>query len=101
MYQTLWILALGTFCFRLIGPFFAGQFTLTVRLQSLLSEVAIVLLCALAAVSSVLDGAQFAGWARPIGVLVGIVLTLRKAPFPVIVISAACVTAGLRYFGLA
>ncbi|WP_405048467.1 AzlD domain-containing protein [Rhodoferax sp.] len=94
------MLAVGTFCLRLAGPFFAGKLTLTTSLQSLLSEAAIVLLCALAAVSSVLDGAQFAGWARPIGVLVGIVLTLRRAPFPVIVVTSACVTAGLRYLGL-
>lgn len=100
MIQTLWILAIGTFCFRLAGPLFAGQLTLTARLQSLLSEAAIVLLCALAAVSSILDGAQFAGWARPAGVLVGIVLALRKASFPVIVTTSACVTAGLRYLGL-
>lgn len=101
MHQALWILAIGTFCLRLVGPVFAGQFTLTARLQTLLSEAAIVLLCALAVVSSILDGAHLAGWARPIGVLVGIVLAIRQAPFPVVVIASACVTAGLRYLGLA
>ena len=100
MHQTLWILAIGTLCFRLIGPVWAGSSSLTTRWQPLISEATIVLLCALAVVSSVLDGNQFAGWARPIGVVIGIVLTLWKAPFPVIVIAAACVTAGLRYLGL-
>jgi len=73
---------------------------LTPRWQALISDATIVLLCALAVVSSVMDGHQFAGWARPIGVLIGMVLTLWKAPFPVIVIAAAGVTAGLRYLGL-
>jgi branched-subunit amino acid transport protein len=101
MHQTLWILAIGTLCFRVAGPFFADQLSLTTRWRSLLSEAAIVLLCALAAVSSIWNGDHFAGWARPIGVLVGVLLAARQAAFPVVVIAAACATAGLRYFGLA
>lgn len=99
MHQALWILAIGTLCCRVAGPFFADQLRLTTRWQALLSEAAIVLLCALAAVSSLWDGDHFAGWARPIGVLVGMLLAMRQAAFPVVVLAAACVTAGLRYWG--
>jgi hypothetical protein len=47
------------------------------------------------------EGGGFAGWARPAGVLVGGVLAWRRAPFPLVVLGAAGVTAGLRWVGVA
>ncbi|HEX7746127.1 MAG TPA: AzlD domain-containing protein, partial [Micromonosporaceae bacterium] len=45
-------------------------------------------------------GGAFAGVARPVGVLVGVVLAWRRAPFVVVVIAAAVTAAGLRLAGL-
>ncbi|MEU8275614.1 AzlD domain-containing protein [Microbispora bryophytorum] len=49
---------------------------------------------------SLTEGHGFAGWARPAGVLVAGILTLRKAPFPLIVVLAAATTAVLRLLGV-
>ena len=54
----------------------------------------------LAATAALTSGHGFAGWARPAGVLVGGVLAARRAPFPVVVLAAAGVTALLRLTGL-
>ena len=101
MQETLWILAACTWGMRLVGPVFANRFALTDRQQKLLSEVAVVLLCALAVTSMLFDGAHFGGWAKVFGVLVALSLLIFKSPFPVVVIAAAGVTAGLRYLGVA
>ncbi len=114
------VLAAGTYAFRLIGPLLdrpvrqegaaaenagaevgAGRgVRLPPLVDGLLSDAAIVLLAALIATSAVTQGQGFAGWARPIGVGVAAVLALVRAPFPVVVIAAAAVTALLRALGL-
>ncbi|MGN9775543.1 hypothetical protein ACTMS0_07180 [Micromonospora sp. H33] len=43
----------------------------------------------------------FAGWARPAGVLVGVLLAWRRAPFVLVVLGAAGTTALLRLLGVA
>ena len=52
------------------------------------------------ATAALTQGHGFAGWARPAGVLVGGVLALRRAPFPVVIVAAAATTAGLRLAGI-
>ncbi|MGC2007753.1 MAG: hypothetical protein WA689_23645, partial [Trebonia sp.] len=42
----------------------------------------------------------FAGWARPAGVAAAGLLAARRAPFPVLVVVAAAVTALLRLAGI-
>jgi branched-subunit amino acid transport protein len=93
-------LAAGTYLFRLAGPLFRHRVRIPDRLQGLLSAAAVVLLIALAATSALTQGHGFAGWARPAGVLVGGVLAVRRAPFPVVVIAAAAATAILRVCGV-
>ena len=61
---------------------------------------AAVLLVSLAATSALTSGHDFAGAARPAGVLVAGVLAVRRVPFPVVVLAAAAVTALLRLAGL-
>jgi hypothetical protein len=46
--------------------------------------------------STFADGKELAGPARPLGVLVGGVLAWRRAPFVVVVISAALTAAMVR-----
>jgi branched-subunit amino acid transport protein len=94
------LLAAGTFVLRIAGPLLARRFSLAAEHRELLSEAAVVLLCALAATAALFDGAHLAGWARPGGVLMAILLLLVRAPFPVVVIGAAAASAALRYFGV-
>ncbi|MHC5264066.1 AzlD domain-containing protein [Streptomyces sp. UC4497] len=93
-------LAAGTYVFRLAGPLLHGRVQLPVRVQELLTDGATVLLVALLATGALMEGHEFAGWARPAGVLVGGVLVWRRAPFAVVVVGAAAVTGLLRLAGL-
>ncbi|MFV0134336.1 AzlD domain-containing protein [Streptomyces sp. HMX87] len=93
-------LAVGTYAFRLVGPALHGRVTVPDRAQQLLSAGAVLLLVALLATGALAEGGGFAGWARPAGVLVGGVLAWRRAPFVVVVVGAAAVTALLRAAGV-
>ncbi|WP_202477863.1 AzlD domain-containing protein [Streptomyces sviceus] len=93
-------MAVGTYAFRLVGPALHGRVELPERLQELLSAGAIVLLVALLATGALTEGGGFAGWARPVGVLVAAVLAWRRAPFVVVVLGAAATTAVLRAAGV-
>jgi len=55
---------------------------------------------ALVATTALTEGHGFSGFARPAGVLVAGVLAWRKAPFLVVVLAAAAVTALLRVLGV-
>ncbi|MFF7977627.1 AzlD domain-containing protein [Streptomyces sp. NPDC007901] len=93
-------LALGTYAFRLVGPALHGRVEIPVRVQELASAGAVVLLGALLATGALTEGGGFAGIARPAGVLAAGVLAWRRAPFVVVVMGAAAVTAALRAAGL-
>ncbi|GGN85799.1 hypothetical protein GCM10011579_076990 [Streptomyces albiflavescens] len=95
------VLAVGTYAFRLVGPLLHGRVELPARVQELLSTAAVVLLVALLATGALTQAHGFAGWARPLGVLVGGVLAWRRAPFVMVVLGAAAVTALLRAAGMA
>ena len=94
------LLAGGTYGFRVCGPVLHRRIELSGRVRWILSVAATVLLCALVATSALTAGHEFAGWARPAGVLVGGVLAARRAPFLVAVIAAVVTTAVLRRLGL-
>ncbi|MFJ4693685.1 AzlD domain-containing protein [Streptomyces sp. NPDC088766] len=94
------VLAVGTYGFRLIGPALHGRVVLPARVRELLSAGAVVLLAALLATGALTEGGGFAGWSRPAGVLVAVVLAWRRAPFPVVVLGAAATAAGLRALGV-
>jgi branched-subunit amino acid transport protein len=93
-------LAVGTYVFRLAGPALHGRVELPPRVQELLGAAATVLLVALLATGALMAGHEFAGWARPAGVVAGGVLAWRRAPFAVVVVGAAAVTALLRLAGV-
>ncbi|WP_316773764.1 AzlD domain-containing protein [Streptomyces sasae] len=94
------VLSLGTYAFRLVGPALHGRVEIPARVQELALAGAVVLLVALLATGALTENGGFAGWARPAGVLVGGVLAWRKAPFVVVVVGAAAVTAALRAVGI-
>jgi branched-subunit amino acid transport protein len=93
-------LAVATYAFRLAGPAFRSRVTIPPGAEKLLASAAAVLLIALAATSALTQGHGFAGWARPAGVAVAGLLAARRAPFPVVVVAAALVTALLRLAGI-
>ena len=93
-------LAAFTYAFRIAGPLLTGRVTIPDAAQRLFTSAAAVLLMALAATSALFTSHDFAGWARPAGVLVAGALAARRAPFPVVVLVAASVTALLRLAGI-
>ena len=96
------ILALAgvTYGFRLAGPLCRDRISIPPAATRLFADAATVLLIALAATSALTAGHDFAGWARPAGVAVAGLLAVRRAPFPVVVLVAASVTALLRLAGI-
>lgn len=94
------ILAAGTYAIRFSGQALRARITFPPRVSKLLEAAATILLAALVATTALTHGHGFAGFARPAGVLVAGVLAWRRAPFLVVVIAAAAVTALLRLAGL-
>jgi len=94
------VLAAGTYGFRYAGVTLRDRLTLPPAVQRLLPIAAVTLLAALAATAALTDAGGAAGIARPAGVLVGVVLAGRKAPFVVVVVAAAATAAGLRLLGV-
>jgi hypothetical protein len=92
-------LAVLTYGMRVTGPLLRGRINVPAALERTFGEAATVLLLALAATSGLTSGHGFAGWARTTGVLVAGVLAAQRAPFPVVVLAAAAVTAALRALG--
>ena len=93
-------LGVGTYGMRLGGVLLRGRLKLSDTLQRALAMAAAALLAALAGTAALMAGAEFAGVARPAGVLVGGLLAWRKAPFVVVVLAAAATAALLRLAGL-
>lgn len=94
------VLGLGTFAFRFAGPILRARVDISPQFQRVMAMAAIVLLAALVATSSFLDGQEFAGVARPAGIAVGGVLAWRKVPFAIVVLAAAGTAAILRLLGI-
>jgi branched-subunit amino acid transport protein len=94
-------LAVGTYGFRLAGILLRDRLDLPDRVREVLPMAAAALLAALAATATLFTQAgEAAGVARPVGVLVGVVLAWRKAPFVVVVVAAAATAALLRLAGV-
>jgi branched-subunit amino acid transport protein len=93
-------LAVGTYTFRLGGVLLRDRIDLPPVLRQLLPVGAAILLAALAATSALLEGGALAGMARPAGVLVGVALAWRRAPFVAVIVAAAATAALLRLLGL-
>ncbi len=94
------VLAVGTYTMRLAGVVLRDRLELSDNLQRLLPMAAAALLAALATTATLMEGAAFAGIARPAGVLVGALLAWRRLPFVVVVVAAAATAALLRLAGI-
>ena len=93
-------LALGTYGLRLAGVVLADRLELPETVARLLPLAAVALLAALAATAALTDAGAFAGVARPVGVLAGVIAAWRRLPFIVVVLIAAATAAGLRLLGV-
>ena len=93
-------LSAGTYAFRLSGQVLRARIRFLPRVTRLLEAAAVILLAGLVATTALTEGHGFSGLARPAGVLVAGVLAWRKAPFLVVVLAAAAVTALLRLAGV-
>ncbi|GAB3941833.1 AzlD domain-containing protein [Micromonospora vulcania] len=93
-------LAAGTYGFRVAGVLLRDRLDLPDWSRRLLPVGAAALLAALAATAAVTEAGRFAGWARPAGVLVGVLLAWRRVPFVLVVVGAAATTAVLRLLGV-
>ena len=93
-------LAVGTYAFRVAGPLLRSRVELPEEARRYLALAAVVLLAALVATAALVADRHFAGWARPAGVAVGLLLALRRAPFIIVVVAAAGVAALLRLSGI-
>lgn len=91
------ILAVGTYAMRLSGILLNNKAGVSERVKEILSLSAIVILFSVAMTSTFFDGDQLADISKIIGVSVAGILTWQKKPFIIIVLSAAIVTAGLRW----
>jgi branched-subunit amino acid transport protein len=94
------VLAVGTYAIRAAGPLLRARVSLPPAVERLAGLATVVLLGALVVTTTLLDGHDLAGVARPAGVVVGGVLAWRRAPFVVVVVAAAAVTALLRAVGV-
>jgi branched chain amino acid efflux pump len=93
-------LSAGTYAFRLSGQVLRARISFPPRVTRLLEAAAVILLAGLVATTALTEGHGFSGFARPAGVLVAGILAWRKAPFLVVVLAAAAVTALLRLAGV-
>lgn len=85
-------LAAGTYGFRVAGVLLRDRLALPEWSRQLLPVGAAALLAALAATAALTEAGGFAGYARPAGVLVGLLLAARRAPFVLVVVAAAGTT---------
>jgi branched-subunit amino acid transport protein len=93
-------LAAGTYGFRVCGVLLRDRLDLPEWSARLLPVGAAALLAALAATAALTEGGSLAGYARPTGVLVGVLLAWRRAPFVLVVVAAAGTAALLRLLGV-
>lgn len=94
------VLAIGTYALRLAGVLLVDRLHLPDSVARLLPLSAVALLAALAATAALTDAGEFAGVARPVGVLAGVIAAWRRLPFIAVVMIAAGTAAGLRLLGV-
>ena len=94
------IVAAGGYAAGVSGQLLRARIAFPPRAAKLLEAAAVIMLAALVATTALTEGHGFSGFARPAGVLVAGVLAWRKAPFLVVVLAAAAVTALLRLLGV-
>lgn len=96
MIVALALLAVGTFVVKAVGPIAASGRELPPRVEQLTRLLPAAMLAALVAVQTFVSGPALVLDARAAGVAAALVAVLLRAPFAVVVLVGAGVTAGLR-----
>ncbi len=89
-------IAAGSFFFKAAGMFGLGRFMTGTTMRAIGALLPPALLAALVAVQTFATGTDLTVDARAAGVIVGGLAVWRRAPFWVVVVLAASVTAGVR-----
>ena len=90
------VMTIGTFGLKSAGPLLLGDRELPVRVRRLVDLLPAALLAALAAVATFGDGSALVLDARAAGLVAAGLALWRRAPFVVVVLVAAAVTALVR-----
>ena len=93
------VLAVGTVTLKVVGPLLAGGVEPPPALVRVIDLLTPALLTALVVTSTFTDGRHLVLDARAVGVVVGLVLLLLRAPLVVSLLVAAGVVAGVRLLG--
>ncbi|WP_025274881.1 AzlD domain-containing protein [Haloglycomyces albus] len=93
------VFAAGTLALKASGSLLRDRLTMNERTENLLKVAATVVIAALVVLSVVFKDGDFAGWALPIGVIAGGIAAWFRAPFALVILIAATVTAVLRQLG--
>lgn len=94
------VLAGGTYGLRGAGPLLRARLDVSPRVEAVMERATIVLLLAVALTGTLFVGSDLDGPARPIGVALGVLAALFRAPLVVVIVVAAASTAALRAVGL-
>jgi branched-subunit amino acid transport protein len=92
-------LAVGAFAFKATGFFLLDRFSLPDVVERCLALIPAALVTALIVKDTFTDGDALVIDARAAGVAVAALAVWRRAPFVVVVVVAAAVTAGVRALG--
>lgn len=99
MIATIVVASLLVYSWKIAGYFVPDRW-LTPRVRQYAERVTVTLLAALVAIQTLTTESQWDFDARIPAVLVAVLLLALRAPFIVVVLSAALVAAGLRMLGL-
>ncbi|MCU1453828.1 MAG: hypothetical protein JWN46_1974 [Acidimicrobiales bacterium] len=95
-WTTLLVLAAGAYGFKVLGLVVLGRRGLPEPLTRCVQLLPAALLPALIAIQTLTTGHRLVVDARAAGVGVAILAAWRRAPFPVVILVGAAVTAGVR-----
>ncbi len=95
-WTTVLVIAAGAYAFKALGSVLGRRLTDSAGAQRVLMLLPPALLSALVLVGTFDGGERLVLDARVIGVGVGAIAAWRKAPFAIVVVLAAAVTAGAR-----
>ena len=91
---------LATYAIKLVGHLLPRHWLARPQVARVAALVTVALLSALVAVQAATSGGHLVLDSRLAGVGAAVVALVAKAPFVVVVLAAAVVTAGLRWVGL-
>lgn len=95
-WTTVLVIAFGSYAFKAAGMFGLGRFMTGTTMRALGALLPPALLAALVGVQTFATGTALVLDARAAGVVVGAVAVWRRAPFWLVVVLAATVTASIR-----